>query len=72
MIETNDSQREQCLENTAGGVGFHISMFPNMFLPSLRHEVIAKSLYCVPHSIAAVYLSMLGLNVLIAFDIDRM
>ena len=30
LIETSDSQREQCLENTAGEVGLPISMFPSM------------------------------------------
>ena len=30
LIETSDSQREQRLENTAGGVGLPISTFPNM------------------------------------------
>jgi len=30
LIETSDSQREQRLENTAGGVGFPISIFPSM------------------------------------------
>ena len=30
LIETSDSQKEQRLENTAGGVGFPISMFPSM------------------------------------------
>ena len=30
LIETSDSQREQRLENTAGGVGFPISTFPSM------------------------------------------
>ena len=30
LIETGDSQREQRLENTAGGVGLPISMFPSM------------------------------------------
>ena len=30
LIETSDSQREQYLENTAGGVGLPISMFPSM------------------------------------------
>jgi len=30
LIETNDSQREQRLENTAGGVGLPISTFPSM------------------------------------------
>jgi len=30
LIETSDSQREQRLENTAGGVGLPISMFPSM------------------------------------------
>ena len=29
LIES-DSQREQCLENTAGGVGLPISTFPSM------------------------------------------
>ena len=31
LIETSDSQREQRLENTAGGVGLPISTFPSMF-----------------------------------------
>ena len=30
LIETSDSQREQRLENTAGGVGLPISTFPSM------------------------------------------
>ena len=30
VIETSDSQREQHLENTAGGVGLPISTFPSM------------------------------------------
>jgi len=30
LIETNDSQREQRLENTAVGVGLPISTFPSM------------------------------------------
>ena len=30
LIETSDSQREQRLENTAGGIGFPISTFPSM------------------------------------------
>ena len=30
LIETSDSQREQRLENTAGGVGLRISTFPSM------------------------------------------
>jgi len=30
LIETSVSQREQRLENTAGGVGLPISTFPNM------------------------------------------
>ncbi|KYN18728.1 hypothetical protein ALC57_08956 [Trachymyrmex cornetzi] len=30
LIETSDSQREQYLENTAGGVGFPILTFPSM------------------------------------------
>jgi len=30
LIETSDSQREQHLENTAGGVGLPISTFPSM------------------------------------------
>jgi len=30
LIETSDSQREQRLENTAGGVGLLISTFPSM------------------------------------------
>jgi len=30
LIETSDSQREQHLENTAGGVGFPISTFPSL------------------------------------------
>jgi len=29
LIETSDSQREQRLENTAGGVGLPISTFPS-------------------------------------------
>jgi len=31
LIETNDSQREQRLENTAGEVGFPISTFPSVW-----------------------------------------
>jgi len=30
LIETSDSQREQRLENTAGGIGLPISTFPSM------------------------------------------
>ena len=30
LIETSDSQREQRLENMAGGIGLPISMFPSM------------------------------------------
>jgi len=30
LVETSDSQREQRLENTAGGVGLPISTFPSM------------------------------------------
>ena len=30
LIETNDSQREQRLENTAGGIELLISTFPSM------------------------------------------
>ena len=30
LIETSNSQREQRLENTAGGVGLPISTFPSM------------------------------------------
>jgi len=30
LIETSDKQREQRLENTAGGVGLPISTFPSM------------------------------------------
>ena len=30
LIGTSDSQREQCLENTAGGIGFPISTFPSI------------------------------------------
>ena len=30
LIETSDSQREQCLKNTAGGIGLPISTFPSM------------------------------------------
>ena len=30
LIQTNDNQREQRLENTAGGVGLLISTFPSM------------------------------------------
>jgi len=30
LIEISDSQREQRLENTAGGVGLPISTFPSM------------------------------------------
>ena len=51
LIETNDSQREQRLENTAGGVGLPISTFPSMSWPLSQHGVehchAAKSLYRV-------------------------
>ena len=30
LIETSDSQRKQCLENTAGGIELPISTFPSM------------------------------------------
>jgi len=60
LIETNDSQRKQCLGNTAGGVGLCDIV--------MLHCHAAKSLYRVFHRIAAVCLSKLGLNALIAFD----
>ena len=74
LIETSDSQREQRLENTAGGVGIPISTFPNMSWPLSQHGVehAAKSFYRVSRCIAIVCLSMLGLNASIAFDTDRL
>jgi len=76
LIETNDNQREQCLENTADGVEFPISTFPSMFWPTFQHKIehchAAKSLYRVSRCIAAVYLSILGLNALIVFDTDHL
>ena len=76
LIETSDSQREQHLENTAGGVGLPISTFPSMSWPLSQHGVehchAAKSLYRVSRCIAAVCLSMLGSNASIAFDTDRL
>ena len=76
LIETSDSQREQRLENTAGGVGLPISTFPNMswLLPQhgVEHCHAAKSLYCVSRCIAAVCLSMLGSIASIALDTDRL
>ena len=70
-----DSQREQRLENTAGGVGLPISMFPSMSWPLSQHGVehchAAKSLYCVSRCIAAVCLSI-GSNASIVFDTDRL
>ena len=76
LIETSDSQREQRLENTAGGVGLSISTFPSMSWPLSQHGVehchAAKSLYRVSRCIAAVCLSMLGSNASIAFDTDRL
>ena len=76
MIETSDSQREQRLENTAGGIGLPISTFPSMSSPlsqyGIEHCHAAKSLYRVSRCIAAVCLSMLGSNASIAFDTDRL
>ena len=73
LIETSDSQREQRLENTAGGLGFPISTFPSMsWLSQHGVEHAAKSLYRVSRCIAASYLSMLGSNASIAFDTDRL
>jgi len=54
LIETSDSQREQRLENTAGGVGLLISTFPSMSSPLSQHGVehcckitlSCLSLYC--------------------------
>jgi len=37
LIETSDSQREQRLENTAGGIGLPISTFPSMSWPLSQH-----------------------------------
>ena len=75
LIETSDSQREQRLENTAGGIGLPISTFPSMSWPLSQHGIehchAAKSLYRVS-CIAAVCLSMLGSNTSIAFDTDRL
>jgi len=71
MVRENYVWRILCL---AGGVGLPISMF--MFWPILRHGVehyhVAKSLYRISRCIAAVCLSMLSLNALIAFDTDRL
>ena len=79
LIETSDSQREQRLENTAGGVGLPISMFLSMSWPFSQQRVehchAAKSLYRVSRCIVAVCLSMLGFqcsNASIAFDTDRL
>ena len=76
LIETSDSQREQRLENTAGGVVLPISTFPSMSWPLSQHGAehyhAAKSLYRVSRCIAAIYLSMLGSNASIAFYTDRM
>ncbi|GFW30983.1 hypothetical protein TNCV_2940831 [Trichonephila clavipes] len=76
LIETSDNPREQVLENTAGGVGLLISTFPSMSWPLLQHGVehchAVKSLYHVSRCIAAVCLSMLGSNALIASDNDRL
>jgi len=47
LIEINDSQMEQCLENTAGEVGLPISMFPSMFWPTLRHGVMLQNHFIV-------------------------
>jgi len=79
LIETNDSQRKQRLENTAGGVGLPISTFPSMSWPlsqdGIEHCHAAKSLYRVSRCIAVLLvdcLSMLGSNTSIAFDTDRL
>ena len=76
LIETSDSPREQSLENTAGGVGLPISTFLSMSWPlsqrGLEHWHAVKWLYQVSRCIAAVCLSMLGSNALIAFDNDRL
>ena len=76
LIETSDSPSEPLLENTAGGVGLPISTFPSMSWPLSQHGVehchAVKSLYHVSRYIAAVCLSMLGSNALIAFDNDRL
>lgn len=51
MIKTNDSPREQGLENIAGRVGFPISTFPSIFRlltqPELEHFHAVKSFYSV-------------------------
>jgi len=56
LIETSNSQREQRLENTAGGVGLPISKISKYVLTTFA----TKSLYRVSRCIAAVCLSMLG------------
>ena len=58
------------------GVGLSISTFPSMSWPlsqrGVEHCHAVKSLYHVSRCIAAVCLSMLGSNALIAFDNDRL
>jgi len=39
LIETSDSQRKQCLENTAGRVELPISTFPSMSWPLSQYGV---------------------------------
>ena len=76
LIETGGSQREQCMENTAGGVGLRILTFPSTFWPLLQRGVercrAAQSLYRASRCIAAVCLFMLCSNALTAFDNEHL
>ena len=74
LIETSDSQREQRLENTAGGRTSHFNVFKYVLTTftldqhGVEHCHAAKSLYRVSRCFAAVCLSMLCSNASIAFD----
>jgi len=62
LIETNDNRREQCLENTAGGIGLPISTFPSMFWPILQHAGRALSCCKITLSCFPWYCGRLSFN----------
>ena len=73
LIETSDNQREQRLENTAGGVGLPISTFPSLdHFRNMESSIVMLQNHFIVSLVAAVCLSMLGSNASIAFDTDRL
>ena len=60
LIETSDSQREQRLENMAGGVELSISTFPSMSWPLSQHGVEHCS--CCTLSCLSLYCGRLSLS----------